>query len=391
MARRRAAAAEKVSDKRSALFEVAGAFKEFRPAHEVLKVVRAVPTRFIQFDHAVGVGGLPIERFMLTHGPSNEGKTLFTLGLMDSFLASDNFVFDIDAERTTTITWAEDLMGANARHPGFYAERPETYEKTIGSVRKFLNTLANLKAKGRLPKTTSALVVVDSLRKLVPENLMKEILKDDEDKGKKGKITSGNDRGAQLKAKMNAAWMDELIPLLDHAGAAFVAIAREMVDPGADKWAKLAGNDYTVGGGGAIYYDASLSMRIERAAWVQDAYKEGEARNVYGERHRVTIKKTKVAGKDAKVAVGYFHSSNGKLVPAGFDRARDLLDLGQRFGVVKKAGSTYAWRKHRWRGEHGAVKKLSEDTAAMGALDAELREHFATRAPVEHNADGEIE
>ena len=379
--------------KESPLAAVASRFKSFRPAREVLKVVRAVPTRFVQFDHATRVGGLPIERFMLIHGPSNEGKSLAVLGLCDSFLARDHFALYVDAERTTPITWARGLMGANADHPGFFAIRPDTYEATIGQVREFLNLVADLKAKGKVPAETSALVVVDSLRKLVPQDLMKEILQAAAEE-KRGKITAGKDRGAQIKAKMNAAWMDELVPLLEHAGAGFVAIAREMVDPDADIWAKKYGTDYKVGGGGAIYYDASLSMRIERAAWVVDKKDDGKPK-VLGERHRITIKKTKVAGKDDKASVAYFHSSNGMLVPEGFDRARDVLELAKRFGIVKLTGSTYTWGSKRTgvlgRGEHQAVKKLTNDAGTLNALETEVREHFADQAPVEHDpVTGEV-
>jgi hypothetical protein len=193
--------------------------------------------------------------------------------------------------------------------------------------------------------------------------------------------------------------MDELTPLLEHAQAGFVAIAREMVDPDADKWSKIRGDDYRVGGGGAIFYDSSLAMRVERAGWVQDAYREGEARKVYGERHRVTIKKTKVAGKDDKQVVCHFHSSNGVLVPAGFDRARDVVELGLRVGVLKKPkkgwisypagpGSAMA---HRWQGENAAVKKLTSDPMLLGLLEREVRAKFDEVAPTEHTSDGEVE
>jgi RecA/RadA recombinase len=374
-----------------ALEAVAARFKGFRPAREVLKVVRAVPTRFVQFDHATRVGGLPIERFMLLHGKSNEGKSLMALGLVDSFVERGHVALYIDAERTTPITWARDLLGANADAPTFFAEKPETYEKTIGRVREFLNVLAEEKAKGKLPPETSALVVVDSLRKLVPADLMKEIIRADRE-DHEGGITAGRDRRGQLQAKMNAAWMDELVPLLDHAGAAFVAIAREMVDPEADVWAKRRGDDYKVGGGGAIYYDASLSMRVERASWV--THGEGREAVVYGERHRVTIKKTKVAGKDGKVVVCHFHSSNGKLVAPGFDRARDVVDLGAELGVVK-VGSTTRWGDKRSEcvrgGAHAAVRALSGDPAALAALEAKVRERFPHKPPVEHDpVTGEV-
>ena len=372
------------NERREALAAVAKKVDAFRPAREVLKRVRAVPTIFPQFDHAARVGGLPIERFMLVHGPSSHGKTAFVLGLMRSFLERDHFAVFIDAERTTPVDWAEKMMGPMVDHPGFLASRPTTYEDTILEVRGFLNTIIAAREVGKIPEDTAAIIVVDSLRKLVPQDLMKEILSD------KGDTKAGRDRGGQLKAKMNAAWMDELVPLLEAAQAGFVAIAREMVDPDADMWAKKFGSDYKIGGGGAIFYEASLVMRVERASYV--THGEGKERKVYGERHRVTIRKTKVAGKDDKTSVGYFSTSNGVLIPEGFDTARDVLDLGVRLGVVKKNGATLSFKGERiGAGEHAAVKALAADPGRLATIDAAVREKFALVEPLSHDSDGVIE
>jgi hypothetical protein len=94
--------------------------------------------------------------------------------------------------------------------------------------------------------------------------------------------------------------------------------------------------DYKVGGGNAVYYDSSLVCRITRNGWVEQG--SGDNKVVIGERHLVQITKTKVGHKDAKVSLCYFHTSNGKLIPAGFDRARDVIELGLRAGVLVKRG-----------------------------------------------------
>ena len=74
-----------------------------------------------------------------------------------------------------------------------------------------------------LPLTTSALIAIDSIRKLVPKKLFDELAKaekadsGDKPKGRFAKKPKGVDgyggRAAQLKAALNAAWMDELVPL----------------------------------------------------------------------------------------------------------------------------------------------------------------------------------
>jgi recombination protein RecA len=366
MARQKLAAAQAAGrDRLAAMRKIASRFKTLQPAAEALTRVRAVPTIFPQFDVAVGVGGFPIERFSLVHGPSSHGKSKAVLGLCASFLALDHFALYIDAERTTAIDWVETLLGpALAAHPGFLAKRPETYEQTIADVREFCLGIAKAKDEEELPPETSALIVVDSIRKLVPENIWAKIQKD-----KDGDIGR---RSAQIKAAMNANWLDELIPLLEKSGAGMALIARETEDPDADMWSKRAGTDYKIGGGTGLVYDASLGIRVERAGWVQEG--EGSERKVYGERHRVTIHKTKVAGREDKVIKAYFHASNGVLVPEGFDRPRDVLELAERYGVVEKKGS---WLVHAGEkignGAHKAVVALHGNAEWTARIEAEAR------------------
>lgn len=372
--------------RRKSLAAVAKRFQSFRPAREVLSRVRAVPTCFIQFDHASKVGGLPIERFMLIHGPSSMGKTTACIGFMRSFLERDHFVLFVDAERTTPVTWLEQMMGAHADSPRFFALRPKTYEETVDSVREFLTTLKAARDAGEVPTDVAALVVVDSLRKLVPANIMKKILKDD---GKSGVDGMGG-RAAQVKAAMNAAWLDELVPLLEETQAGFLAIARETEDPNADMWAKKFGNDFKVGGGKAVYYDASLVMRVERASYVGEKGEDGARGETYGERHRVTIRKTKVAGREDRQTQCYFHTSNGVLVSVGFDRARDVLELAEKFEVVESKGGWLRWQKQKWQGAHAAVKKLTADPSMLTALELEVRAQFEVKPPTEFDEDGVV-
>ena len=57
---------------------------------------------------------------------------------------------------------------------------------------------------------------------------------------------------------------------------------------------------------------------------------------IIGEKHLVQIMKTKVGHKDAKVTRCFFHTSNGQHIRAGFDTARDVIDLALGCGVLKK-------------------------------------------------------
>jgi RecA/RadA recombinase len=321
-------------------------------------------------------------------------NTYFSLGLIESFLRLDHFAQLIDAERTTPIDWAELIMGEIARHPGFFAMRPDTYEECVEQTRKWLLRIKAQRDAKKVPPGTSGLVVCDSVRKLVPKDIFAKIAGEAAKGQKKARGIDGmGGRAAQIKAAMNAQWMDELVPLLEKTGTAFLAIARESDDPDADMMAKAYGRAFKVGGGKALYYDSSLVFRVERDRWVTDAGDdEGKNKTVFGERHRVTIRKTKVAGHEKRETVCYFHTSNGVLTPAGFDRARDVVDLGERFGVVERKGSWYAVKggDKLGQGVNGAVKKLAEDPAALDSLESIVRSQFAVNAPVEHDEDGVV-
>ncbi len=364
----------KQNGKLATMEAVAGEFKSFRPASEALTDVRAVPTVFVQFDKATMVGGYPIERVTLVHGPSQSGKTYFLIGLMLSFVKLGHPVLFLDVERTTPIAWLRKAMGEHAGSPIFFAENPQTYERAVLRVREFCNLVARMRASGKLGPDATGLVVVDSIRKLSPDDHFRKITEQLKRQDPNEKV---RDRSAQVKAAMNALWMDELVPLLGETKTAMAIVARETDDPDADARSRMFGSAYKIGGGRALFYDASLVVRVEQARFVtKEPSAEGVRPTVYGVRHRLTIRKSKVSGRgDEKYRVGHFHTSTGTLVPEGFDRARDVLEVARALDVVEGT-SWLRWGKSRWQGEHAAVKKLTADPATIDAIEAECRALF---------------
>jgi hypothetical protein len=93
----------------------------------------------------------------------------------------------------------------------------------------------------------------------------------------------------------------------------------------------------------------------------------------------VTIRKTKVGGKEDRVTTCFYHTSNGQLVPEGFDRARDVLELAIKFGIVE-GGSWIKWGKNKsgvlGQGEHNAVKKLATTPELLDKLETAVRSKF---------------
>jgi recombination protein RecA len=152
--------------------------------------------------------------------------------------------------------------------------------------------------------------------------------------------------------------------MLYHANMTLIFIAREAENPNASPWEE----QFKVGGGKALVYDSSLVCRVTRAAWVKEG--TGDAAKVVGERHRVEIRKTKVAGKEGKTAEAFFHTSNGVITPTGFDRARDVFDMATDLGVIEKSGAWYSFNGERFQGESGTVRALNANPDMLASVEA---------------------
>jgi RecA/RadA recombinase len=361
---------------------VASRFNAWRPAAEVLTRVKSVPTRFVQIDRATRVGGWPIERIATVHGPSNHGKTSFCHGLGLSFLDGGHYYAFVDAEYTTPEAWLSELMGQQKTHPGFVALRPRSFEQTVDAVREFVETIGEAREKGDIEPDTSALIVVDSIRKLIPERLLEKILKEGAE-GKKGSVDGMSGRGAMYKAALQSQWLDELVPLLARSGAGMVIITREADDPNADARDMMYDTAWKIQGSKSLVYDSSLVIRITRDEWVKEGAKDDPV--IVGEKHRARIWKTKVGGKEDKHIDAHFHTSNGVGSPVGFDRARDVFELARELGIIEQRGAWFALAggDKLGMGEAKALASLRDE--GLAEVEARVRAAFTS---VQSDAEG---
>lgn len=351
--------------RRSSLAKISDRFRSPK-ASDVFEETEWIPTDVIQMDHALRGNGCPIGRVGVIHGPSHEGKSLFLLVLSGSFLKRGHFAHYEDAERTMTSTWMEQVLGDHYHSEFFRGSRSDTYEEAVERIRAFCKTVTDARTEKVVDPNTRGIIGVDSIRKLVPKNVFEMIAKDS------GAFAP---RSGQRQAQLNAAWLDELTPLMDNSKMSIFLIAREMEDTNADAWAKMYGTDWKIGGGKGIIFDSSLGMRVTRKAWI----KHGE--EVVGERHQVSVWKTKVAGKDDKVTKFYFHSSNGKESPPGHDWARDFLEIAERFELVTLNGATVHYENEKYRGREAFLKVMRETPGLRQQMELEIRKNFAFNEP----------
>jgi RecA/RadA recombinase len=236
-------------------------------------------------------------------------------------------------------------------------------------------------SKAVAPDTT-AIIVLDSIRKLIPKDQFKMIMVDAKKIAKGGlEPEAARSRITQIKAQMSAAWTDELVPLLEKSGVALVVIAREIEDPdNTNERARRAKTNVKTTGGKAWFYDASLDLRSSKAGSYGETKGgedgEEERKEIWGRRYCVEITKTKVSGEGEEYrAKFFFHVSNGKKTPKGFDRAKDLLELAKRKGVIATAGGWFKFGVKRWQGEAKALAAL-QDPALLAAVEERTRATF---------------
>lgn len=282
---------------------------------------------------------------------------------------------------TTPPDFARKMIGLSFDSDRFFACRPSNLEEVIARVRFFCRGVQRMREKD--PKLTG-LVIIDSLKKLMPEGTVDAILK----AAKGGEdISAGQDRSGQIAAKANTAWMNELTILLAKACVGMVIIGREMENPDAKPHEKKSGWDFKLGGGKAPFFEASIVARVELAGEVKEPGSgSGEydpSLRVFGERHRVVIYKTKVSAHESKKTVGFFHTSNGVLIPEGFDRARDVIEMAERFEVIDRSGSWYSHRGNKiGNGRDASVVALTKDVDWLASIERDVRSKFSTRAQV---------
>ncbi|HYZ26041.1 MAG TPA: recombinase RecA [Geminicoccaceae bacterium] len=125
----------------------------------------------------------------------------------------------------------------------------------------------------------------------------------------------------------------------------------------------------TTTGGRALKFYASVRLDIRR----QDAIKQGT--ESIGVRTKVKVVKNKLAPpfREAEFDVLYGE---------GISKAGTVLDAAVEQSLVEKSGTWYTYKSERiGQGRENAKKWLLENPAALGDLEAKVRESLGLRAP----------
>jgi recombination protein RecA len=257
--------------------------------------VDAISTGSIGLDEALGVGGVPRGRIIEIFGPESSGKTTLSLHIIAEAQKIGGVCAFIDAEHALDPEYAKRL---GVKTEELLVSQPDTGEQALEIVDSLVRT-------GKLD-----VIVVDSVAALTPK---------DEIEGDMGSHHVGK------QARLMSQALRKLTAIVAKSKTIVIFINQIRMQIGV-----MFGNPETTPGGKALKFYTSVRLDIRRIAQI----KKGE--EVMGGRVRVKVVKNKVAAPFRQTEFDLMYNE-------GISREGELLALGEKFGIVKKSGSSYEY------------------------------------------------
>ena len=288
--------------------------------------IPAISTGSIGLDIALGIGGVPQGRVIEIFGPESSGKTTLTLQVIAECQKAGGTAAFIDAEHALDPLYAKKL-GVNVDE--LLLSQPDTGEQA-------------LEVADMLVKSQSVdLLVIDSVAALTPRA---------EIEGEMG------DHHVGLQARLMSQALRKITGNIQRSNATVIFINQIRMKIGV-----MFGNPETTSGGNALKFYSSVRLDIRRIG----AVKEGE--EVIGNETRVKVVKNKVAPPFTKAE---FQILYGK----GINVEGEIIDFGQKLGLIEKAGSWYSYNDEKiGQGKTNASNFLRENKKIRNALVKQIK------------------
>ena len=288
--------------------------------------IPAISTGSIGLDIALGIGGVPQGRVVEIFGPESSGKTTLTLQVIAECQKTGGTAAFIDAEHALDPLYAKKL-GVNVDE--LLLSQPDTGEQA-------------LEVADMLVKSQSVdLLVIDSVAALTPRA---------EIEGEMG------DHHVGLQARLMSQALRKITGNIQRSNATVIFINQIRMKIGV-----MFGNPETTSGGNALKFYSSVRLDIRRIG----AVKEGE--EVIGNETRVKVVKNKVSPPFTKAE---FQILYGK----GINVEGEIIDFGQKLGLIEKAGSWYSYDDEKiGQGKTNASNFLRENKKIRNALVKQIK------------------
>lgn len=291
--------------------------------------VDAIPSGSVGVDWALGIGGFPRGRIIEIYGPESSGKTTLSLHAIAEAQKKGGLCAFIDAEHSMDPEYAGKI---GVKLDELLISQPDTGEQALEIVESLVRS-------GKLD-----MIVIDSVAALTPR---------DEIEGDMGATHLGK------QARLMSQALRKLTAIVARSKTIVIFINQIRMQIGV-----MFGNPETTPGGKALKFYTSVRIDIRRIAQI----KKGD--EVMGGRHRVKVVKNKIA---APFRVTEFDL----LYNEGISHEGELLALGEKFGLVSKAGASYSYGENKLgRGYDAARSFLRKEKALSKKLLKEVRENL---------------
>ncbi len=325
-------ATDKTKDLKETLSQIEKQFGKgtvMRMGDKEILDIPSISTGSVGLDIALGIGGIPRGRVTEIYGPESSGKTTLTLQIIAECQKSGGTAAFIDAEHALDPQYAAKL-GVNV--DDLLLSQPDTGEQA-------------LEVADMLVKSNSVdLVVVDSVAALVPRA---------EIEGEMG------DHHVGLQARLMSQALRKITGNIQRSGATVIFINQIRMKIGV-----MFGSPETTTGGNALKFYSSVRLDIRRIG----AVKEGD--EVIGNETRVKVVKNKVSPP--------FRQSEFQIMYGqGINSEGEILDYGQKLGLIEKAGSWYSHNGDKiGQGKVNASSFLKENTKIRDSLLKAIRSEY---------------
>lgn len=283
--------------------------------------IPVVSTGSLSLNMALGVGGFPRGRIVEIYGPEASGKTTVCLHAIAEVQKKGGVAAFVDVEHALDPTRAEKI-GVNLEE--LLISQPDYGEQAL----EIAETLVR---SGGVD-----IVVIDSVAALVPKS---------EIEGEMGDHQMGT------QARLMSQAMRKLTAALNKTNTLMIFTNQIRMKIGV-----MFGSPETTTGGNALKFYASQRLDIRKIGNIQEGDK------IVGSRHRVKVKKNKVAPP--------FREAEFDMDINGISRVGDVVDIGSDMGVIEKAGSFYKYNGEVIaQGREATKDALTENQSLMKEIE----------------------
>ena len=295
--------------------------------------VDVIPTGSLALDMALGVGGVPRGRVIEVFGPESSGKTTLALHIVAEAQKRGGLAAFVDAEHALDPDYARRL-GVKVNE--LLISQPDTGEQALEIVDSLVRSAA------------VDVIVIDSVAALTPQA---------EIEGEMSQQHVG------LQARLMSHALRKLTAIVSKSKTTVIFINQIRMQIGV-----MFGNPETTPGGRALRFYASVRIDVRRAAQI----KKGE--EIVGNRVNAKIVKNKVAPPFRRAEFDIFYNE-------GISKDAELLTLGEKYGVVKKAGASFTFEGTRLgQGFDNARLFLKQNSKLAEEIAKKIKEAMATPA-----------